>query len=177
MRTVHRFQEILLSFFRSMDRLERILTVFCIVTGSHIQQLITDRRSNYFLIVIAGLDTTQELLQTQTQCSTFRQPHRKSLTYCFREHEQLHFLTDLTVVTFLGFFQQHQIFIQHFLFRECDTIDTGQHLTVFVTAPVSTGNSCQLDSLDRRSRHQVRTTAKVSKRTLGVGSNMSVFQF
>ena len=97
----------------SMDRLERILTVFCIVTGSHIQQLITDRRSNYFLVVIAGLDTTQELLQTQTQCSTFRQPHRKSLTYCFREHEQLHFLTDLTVVTFLGLSLIHICLTRH----------------------------------------------------------------
>ena len=177
MRAVHWFQEVLFTFFRRMDRLKCILAIFCIVTGSHIQQFITNRRSNHFLIIVAGLNTTQEFLQTQTQCSTFRQPHRESLSNRFREHEQLHLLTNLTVVTLLRFFQQYQIFIQHFLFRERNTINTGQHLAIFVTTPVSTGNSSQLDSLDRSSRHQVRATAKVSKCTLCIRSNVSVLQF
>ena len=37
MRAVHRFQEIFLTFFRSMNRLECILTIFSIVAGCHIQ--------------------------------------------------------------------------------------------------------------------------------------------
>ena len=61
-----------------------------------------------------------------TQCSTFRQPHRKSLAYRIGEHEQVHLLTDLTVVTFLVLLQQCQILIQHLLFRESDTTQTNQ---------------------------------------------------
>ena len=177
MRTVHRFQEVFFAFFRSMDRLECIFTIFCIVTWSHIQQFVTDRRTHYFLIVITCLNTTEEVLQTDTQGSTFRQPHRKSLTDCIREHEQIHFLTNLTVVTFLGFFQHYQIFIQHFLFRESDTIDTCHLFAVFLTSPVSTSYWQQLNSLNRSSRQQVRTTTKVGKRTLSVCTDVTIFQF
>ena len=76
MRTIHRFQEVLLSFFGRMNRLERIFTIFCIVAGSDIQQLVTDRGSDNLLIIVTCLDTTQEFLQTQAQRSPLRQPHR-----------------------------------------------------------------------------------------------------
>ena len=62
MRTVHRFQEVFFSFFRCMNRLERVLTIFGIVTGSDIQVLVSDRRTHYFLIVVTSLDATQEVL-------------------------------------------------------------------------------------------------------------------
>ena len=46
-----------------------------------------------------------------------------------------------------------------------------------MTTPISTSHWSQLNSLDRSSRHQVRTTTKVSKCTLGISRNVSVFQF
>ena len=46
-----------------------------------------------------------------------------------------------------------------------------------MTTPISTSHWSQLNSLDRSSRHQVRTTTKVSKCTLGISCNVSVFQF
>ena len=176
-RTVHRFQEVLLSFFGCMNRLEWILTIFSIVTGSYIQQLVTNRRSNNLLIIVTCLNTAQEFLQTQTQCSTFRQPHRQAFTYCIREHEQIHFLTDFAMVTFLGFFQNNQIFIQHLFLRESNTVDTRHHLAVFMSTPVSTGYRHQFDSLNRRSSHQVRATAQIRKSTLRISSNVTIFQF
>ena len=72
MRTVHRFQEIFFPFFGCMNRLERVLTVLGVVSGSDIQVLVANRRTHYFLIIITGLDTAQEILQTDTQGSTFR---------------------------------------------------------------------------------------------------------
>ena len=40
------------------------------MTGSDIQILVSDRRTHYFLIVVTSLDTAQEILQTDAQCST-----------------------------------------------------------------------------------------------------------
>ena len=176
MRTVHRFEEVLLTLFRRMDRLERILTVFGIVSGSDIEQFVADRRTHYFLIVVTGLNAAQELLQTDTQCGALRQPHRQTLTYRIGEHEQVHFLADFTVVAFLGLFQQYEIFIQHFLFRESDAVDTGHHFAVFLSAPVCAGNGSQFDGFDRCGSHQVRTTAQVGKRALRIGGDVTVFQ-
>ena len=134
-------------------------------------------RSHYLLVTETLLDALQEVFQTETECCTLRQPHRQTLTYCFREHEEFHFLTDLTVVTLLGLFHQCQILIKHLLLRERNTIDTSQLLAVFLTSPVCTGYCCQLDSLDRCSTEQVRTTAKVGERTLSISSDCTVFQF
>ena len=160
-----------------MDRLEWIFTILGIVTGSDIQILVSDRRTHYFLIVVTSLDTAQEILQTDAQCSTFRQPHGKSLTYHIRKHEQIHFFTYLAMVAFFGFFQHCQIFIQHLFLWESNTINTRHLFAVFLPSPISTGYRKQLNSFDRCSRHQVRTTAKVSKRTLCISSNVTIFQF
>ena len=177
MRTVHRFQEIFFPFFGCMNRLERVLTVLGVVSGSDIQVLVANRRTHYFLIIITGLDTAQEILQTDTQGSTFRQPHGKSLAHHIGKHEQIHFLTYLTMVAFLGFFQHYQIFVQHFLLRESYTINTCHLLAVFLSSPISTGYRKQLDSFDRSGRGQVRTTAKVGKRTLCISGDVSILQF
>ena len=177
MRTVHRFQEIFFPFFGCMNRLERVLTILGVVSGSDIQVLVANRRTHYFLIIITGLDTAQEILQTDTQGSTFRQPHGKSLAHHIGKHEQIHFLTYLTMVAFLGFFQHYQIFVQHFLLRESYTINTCHLLTVFLPSPISTGHRKQLDSFDRSSRGQVGTTAKVGKRTLCISGDVSILQF
>ena len=177
MRTIHRFQEIFFPFFGCMNRLERVLTILGVVSGSDIQVLVANRRTHYFLIIITGLDTAQEILQTDTQGSTFRQPHGKSLAHHIGKHEQIHFLTYLTMVAFLGFFQHYQIFVQHFLLRESYTINTCHLLTVFLPSPISTGHRKQLDSFDRSSRGQVGTTAKVGKRTLCISGDVSILQF
>ena len=160
-----------------MDRLERILTVFSVVAGSHIQLLATDMRSHHLLVTIFLLDTFQEVFQFQAQLRATRQPQRKPCSHCRRERKQLQFFTDLTMVTFLGFFHQCQIFVQHLFLRESDTIQTNQLFTLFVTTPVSTGNTHYFNSLQIRSVRQVRTTAQVGKRPLRIGCDLTVFQF
>ena len=160
-----------------MYGLEGVLTIFCIMAGSDVKQFVADGWTHYFLIIVTGLDAAQEILQADTQCSTFGKPHRQSLTYGVREHEQVHLLTDFTVIALLGFFQQNKILIQHLLLRKGDTIDTGHHLTVFLSTPISTGNGSQLNSLDRSCGHQVRATAQVGKCTLRISCDVAVFQF
>ena len=49
--------------------------------------------------------------------------------------------------------------------------------TLFVTPPVSTGNTHYFNSLQIRSVRQVRTTAQVGKRPLRISCDLTVFQF
>ena len=160
-----------------MNRLERILSIMCIVTRSYIKVLTTDMRSDYLLITITFLNLLQEVFQTQAQGSSLRQPNRQSLTYTLREHEQFHLLTDFTVIALLGLFYQCQIFIKQFLFRERNCIYTSHLRTFLVTTPVSRRYGHYLHGLNRSCRKKVRTTAQICKVTLSIGRNMSVFQF
>ena len=159
-----------------MDRLERVLTVFSVVAGSHIQLLATDMRSHYLLVTVFLLDAFQEIFQFQAQLRATRQPQRKPCSYRRRECKQLQFFTDLTVVAFLSFFHQCQIFVQHLFLRESNAIQTDQLFALFVTTPVSTGDTHYFNSLQIRSIRQVRTTAQVGKRTLRISRDLTVFQ-
>ena len=134
-------------------------------------------RSHHLLVAVFLLDTFQEIFQFQTQLRATRQPQRKPCSHCCRECKQFQLFTYLTMVAFLGFFHQCQIFVQHLFLWESNTIQTNQLFTLFVTTPVSTGNTHYFNSLQIRSIRQVRTTTQVGKRTLRIGCNLTIFQF
>ena len=159
-----------------MDRLERILAILRIVTGSDIQHLIANRRTHHLLIAILSLDATQEILQAQAQSGSLRQPHRQSLAHHVGEHKQIHLLADLAVVAFLRLLQHHQVLIQHLLLREGDTIKTNQLLTLLVATPVSTCYAQDLHRLQVRGVGQVRATTQIGERTLRIGSDRTISQ-
>ena len=133
-------------------------------------------RSHYLLVTIFLLDTFQEIFQLQTQLRTAWQPQRKTCSHCCRECKQFQLLTDLTMVAFLGFFHQYQVFVQHLLLREGDTVKTNQLFAFFVATPVCTGYAHYLNGFQVRGIRQVRTAAEVCKRTLRIGRNLTVFQ-
>ena len=136
MRTVHRLQHILLVGLRRMNRLERIFPVVGIMSGCHIKVLTADMRRHHLLVTVTLLNFFQEIFQTQAQGRTFRQPHRQSFPNTFGEHEKFHFLSYLTMVALLGFFQQRQILVQHLLFRERNGIYASHLRTLLVSAPI-----------------------------------------
>ncbi|MPN32100.1 hypothetical protein SDC9_179576 [bioreactor metagenome] len=65
-RTVHWFQQIFFAFFGCMNRLERVFSVFGVVTGSHIQLFISNVRSHYLLVIESALNFLQKIFQSQT---------------------------------------------------------------------------------------------------------------
>ena len=67
--------------------------------------------SDNLLIAETLLNLTQVVLQAQTQLGTLWQPDGQTLTDLVREHEQLHLLTNLTVVALLSLLQHHEILI------------------------------------------------------------------
>ena len=147
-RTVHWLKHILFVLLWCVDWLESILAVVSIVTRSNVEVLTTNTRCDYLLIVVRTEETTQELLQAQAQLCSLWQPDRKTLTNTVREHKEFHFLTNLSVVALLSLFEHLEVFVEHLLLREGDTVDTCHLLTLSISTPESSSNAGYLDSLD-----------------------------
>ena len=177
MRAVHGLQDVLFAFFGSVDGLERVLTILCIVTRSHIEALWTDVGRHHLLIAELLLNLLEEVFQAETEGCTLGHPHGKSLTYEVGEHEEFHFLTNLAVVATLGFFKELEVFIKHLFLGERDAVNACHLGALFVATPVGRTYAHHLECLDGSGSHQVRTTAKVGVSTLCVGRNLTVFEF
>ena len=158
-RAVHRLEHIDLAFLRRRDRLEGVLAVVIPVTGSHIQLFGADMRGDHLLVAVPLLDFLEEIFESQTEGSTFRQPNRQTFSDHIREHKEFQFFSDFTVVSFLRFFEQGEVFIQHRFLGEGDTIDTGHHRSFFITTPISGRAREHFHCLDGLGREQVRTAA------------------
>ena len=146
------------------------------MSGSDIEVLTTDVRSDHLLIAETLLHLAQMILQTEAQLRSLRQPDRQTLTHLLGEHEELHLLTDLTVVAFLGLLKHHEVFVEHLLLGEGDTIQALHLLTGCITTPESTSHAGQLHCLDLTCIHEVRTATEVGEVTLCIGSDRTVFQ-
>ena len=116
------------------------------------------------------------ILQAETQFGTFGQPDGQSLTHFLREHEKLHFLTYLSMVSLLCLFNHHQVLIKHFFLGERNAIKTLHLLTIGISTPKGTCHTCQFHSLDCTRIEQMRTLTQICKRTLCIGGNRSIFQ-
>ncbi len=87
MRTIHRLQQVLLSFRRCIDRLKTVLSIFRVMTEVMYSSLFP------MCGVITGsypafaLRFFQERFQTHAQISSFRQPQRQDLDPLFQRNE------------------------------------------------------------------------------------------
>ena len=176
MRTVHGLQHVLFAILGCMDGLERIFTIVSIVSTGDIQVLTANMRSNDLLIAKTLLYFAQHLLQTQAKFCSFWQPNRHTLAHTIREHKEFHFLSNLAMVTFLGFFQHQQVLIQHLLLGEGNAVNSGELCVFGITTPESACDTCYFNSLNQTSGHQMRPTTKVSKIALRIGRDVSIFQ-
>ena len=84
-----------------MDGLEGILAIFGPMSGSDIERLVADMRSDHLLIAVFLLDFAQILLEAVAQGGAFRQPERKACAYRGRERKKFHLLTKNAVVALL----------------------------------------------------------------------------
>ena len=176
-RTVHRFEQVFLAFLGGVDRLERVLAILGIVAGGDVELLVAYVRGDYLLVAVAALYFTEELLQAVTKSGALGQPERKTGAHALREREKLHLLAKLAVVALLGLFEQREVFVEHRLFRESDAIHAHKLVALLVAAPVCTCKRCYLHGLYRSRGRDMRATAKVGKRSLGIGGDAAVFKF
>ena len=97
-------------------------------------------RSDNLLITIVFLNLCEIFLKAVAQSCTSWEPHRETFTNHVGEHEEFKFTTEFAVVAFLCFLKKNEVFLEFFLFREGDTVDTSQLLAVLITTPVSAGD-------------------------------------
>ncbi|OPZ41610.1 MAG: hypothetical protein BWY95_02575 [Bacteroidetes bacterium ADurb.BinA104] len=147
------------------------------VTRCHIKLLGAYVRSYNLLVTVTLLDPGKKILQSQTQLRAFGEPDRQALAHHLIEHEELHLLAYLAVVTLLGLFNQLQILVQHLFLGETDTVYTGHLRTFLVSAPICGRCGSQLDCLDSRCIDKVGTAAEVCIITLSICGYGAVLKF
>ena len=86
------------------------------------------------------------------------------------ECEQAELLAKLAVVALFGLFDAGQIRVELLLLREAGAVDALEHLAAAVAAPVSAGDTRELDgvALDTAGGVQMRAGAEVDKLALAV---------
>ena len=175
-RTVHRFEHILLILLWCVDRLEGVLTVVSPVARGNVEVLGTDMGSDNLLIAETLLNGAQHLLQTQTEVGALWQPYRQTLTHTLREHEEFHLLAYLAMVTFLSLLKHDEVFVEHLLLREGDAIETLQLCLAGIATPEGACDRGELDSLDDTCRNDMRSFTKVGEVALGVGGDRTILE-
>ena len=93
------------------------------------------------------------------------QEKRESRTF-LGQHEEIHLLADLAVVSLFRFLQFFDVGIQFFLGRECSRVNSLQHLSVGIASPVSARHAHQLERLNLTGGFHVRPRAQVRKISL-----------
>src|SRR5262249_61054714 len=78
-----------------------------------------------------------------------------------RDHVQTQFLPPLPMVTLLGLLEKSQMLLERLLGGPSSTINALKHLVFLIAAPIGSGDSGELESLDHASRRHVRTTAEI----------------
>ena len=79
------------------------------------------------------------------------------------EGKQTQFFSQLAVVALLCLFHAGEVLLKLGLISKCGTVNTGEHLILLTSAPVSTCHRGQLERLDRRGVGDVRACAKVNE--------------
>ena len=80
------------------------------------------------------------------------------------------------MISFLGFLQHVEIFLEFLLLRECNGIETSHLLTFLIPSPVSTCQAHYLDGFDVASMWNVRPSTQISKITLFIEGNLPILQ-
>ena len=176
MRAVHRFQQVFFPFFGGMNGLERVFAVFGVMSRSNVQQFVAYVRCHYLLIFVFALNFFQKIFESKSQCSTFGEPHGQSFAYGFGEHEEFEFAANFAVIAFFGFFEQYEVFVQHFAFREGDAVNSGHHFAFFIAAPVSSRYAEHFDGFYFAGVGEVWSATQIGKVALRVESDGSVGQ-
>ncbi len=175
-RTVHRFEQVLLALDRGVDGLERVLAVFGVMARGDVELLVADVRGDDLLVAVLLLHVAQELLQPVAQRGALGQPQRQALPHALREAEQLEVLAQLAVVALLGLLHHLEVLVEHRFLGERDAVDARQHLVLLVAAPVGSCYGGELQRLDVTRIGDVRSAAEVRERAVGIEGDGAVLE-
>src|SRR3989338_10871085 len=92
--------------------------------------------SDYFLIAPLRIHLSQKTLKPDEHECAFRMEKWASGSY-FAEAEQVQFLADFPVISFLSLFKLPEILVKLFPCRKCNCINPCQHGIFLASPPVS----------------------------------------
>ena len=115
-------------------------TILIPVTGGHPQAFIHNTRCRNFFITVMFLAIAHIFNQLAIYFISFVMPKNSTRSIFRLKMEQIHFLTDFTMVALSGFFKHCQICVQFLFSRPSGCIQTLQHFIFSITAPISAGN-------------------------------------
>ena len=81
-----------------------------------------------------------KILKESSQQGTLGMIDDEPCSYFFVNTEKLKFFAELSMISLSGFFQMVHVLVKLLLIRKSSSIDTLQHLVLFISAPVSTSN-------------------------------------
>ena len=102
-----------------------------------------------------------EILDLVPDAGAAGMPDHEARAQLFVEAAEVHVLQKDAVVSSLGFLEVVQVFVELFLGREGHAVDTLQHRTMLVAAPVGAGHGEKLHGLHGARRFKVRSAAEV----------------
>ena len=147
------------------------------MAGGHIEILVADMRGDYLLVTILFLNLAEKLLEAVAEGCAFGEPEGETGAYVLGEGEKLHLLAEFAVVAFLGFLREHEIFVEHLFLGEGDAVDSDELVALLVATPVGPCERGHFHGLDGGCRGDMRATAEVGERSLGVGGDIAVLKF
>jgi hypothetical protein len=86
---------------------------------------------------------------------------------------EIELLREMTMIAALRFLELKQMRVEIFLLPERRRVDALEHLPMLVAAPVGAGGVQQLEVFQVRRVRNVRASAQVDERTVGVGRDDS----
>ena len=152
-----------------------VIAVVIPVAGLFPEVTVEDQRCHDFIVIGFVMEFMPELEQVVAQDHSLGMEEREARAF-FVEAEQVELFAQFAMVAFFSFFHHLQVFIEfRFLFKS-GTVNTLEHLVVFITAPVSAGNGTQFEGLDGACRSAVRTGTEVDEVALAVEGDDSIFR-
>ena len=145
-----------------------VLAVEIEVAGGLPQILAGDVRRVQQLVAVAVVLVLPVVLQQPAQERAPGLPEDEARTDLVLNGEQAQLFAELAVVALAGLFQTGEICLQFLLVGKGGAVDAGEHLPLFIAAPVGTGHPQQLEHLEPGRIGHVRTAAEVDERTMAI---------
>ena len=79
------------------------------------------------------------------------------------------------MITLFSFLQISQMLLEHRCLRKCCTVNTAEHLILFIATPICTGALCQLKRLYALNLRDMRAGTKLNKFALLIKADFFAF--
>ena len=167
-RAVHGLDRAVLAV--DLGRVHVLLVVIPVSRGLP-ERAVEDDGRLHFDVALAAVDLTPVVDERVFEDHAVGQEEREALALG-QQREQLQLLAKLDMIALLRLFEHLEILVHLVLLGECRAVDTGEHLLLFVAAPVCARDGDELERLDLARGGKVRSAAEVGECALLIEADL-----